>query len=75
MSEVHTGTNEEAVSEPRLEEPVLISLVDVNMAAEDQLHVARVVQEHQKPGPNPNLHNRFLVIRYTFLQEVLEDVW
>lgn len=58
-----TSADEKSVSEPRLEESVFISLVNVHMTAQDKLHVTRVIQEHQESGPNPDLHNTFLVER------------
>lgn len=44
---IHTGGDEKTVSEPGLEETVLGGLVDVDVARQDDLDVARVHQEDQ----------------------------
>lgn len=48
-----TCTDKQTVSKPRLEEPVIVSLVDMDVATEDQLYITRIVQEDNEPGSNP----------------------
>ena len=50
-----TGGDEEAVSEPGLEESVLLGLVNVDVAGEDDLNVTGVNQEDDQLGADPHL--------------------
>lgn len=54
---IHTGRDEKTVSEPRPEETVFGGLIDVDVARQDDLDVARVHQEDQQLRPEPDLND------------------
>jgi hypothetical protein len=53
--------DEETVAKPWLEEPVLGSLVNVDVAAQDQLDVVGMSQENEEPGSCPKLDHVFVL--------------
>lgn len=69
-----TSADEESVAQPRLEEAVLGRFVDVHVAAEDELDVGRVEQEHDEFGPNPELAHRIEVISDALLEDRPEHI-
>lgn len=66
-----TAGDQETVSEPGLEEPVLVGFVDVHVTREDHFHVARVCQEDQQFRSKPYPDDVIVVVR--FVEDVLED--
>ncbi|TGZ57461.1 hypothetical protein DBV15_09539, partial [Temnothorax longispinosus] len=60
---IRTGGDEETVSEPRLEETIFGGLVDVDMARQDDLNVARVHQEDQQLWSEPQLDDLIVLER------------
>lgn len=71
---VLTSADEESVAQPRLEEAVLGRFVDVHVAAEDELDVGRIEQEHDEFGPNPELAHRIKVISDALLEDRPEHI-
>lgn len=52
-----TATNQKAISQPWLEETILIGFVEMHLAAEDNFHINGVGQENDQFRPNPHASN------------------
>lgn len=57
MTIIRTGRDKETVSKPGLEETILGRLVDINVARQDDLNVARIHQENQQLRSEPNFND------------------
>lgn len=53
---IDTSTDKESIAKPRLEESIVLSLIDVNVAAQDEFDVTGVIQKDHKTRSNPQLH-------------------
>lgn len=71
---VPTSTDKKTISKPGLEESVVVSFVNENVAAENQFDVPGVVQEHHQSGANPQFYHTLLVVGHALGDEVLEDI-
>lgn len=50
-----TCTDQQSIPQPGLEELVLGGLVDVDVTAEEELHVTGIIDEHHQLGADPHL--------------------
>lgn len=68
-----TTADQQTIAEPRLEEAILVGLLDVNAAVEDQLDVQRIGQKDDQLGPDPNASH--ILIGFAQLQCQFEDLY
>jgi len=50
-----TCADQQSIAQPGLEELVLGGLVDIDVAAQQQLHVPGIIDEDHQLGPDPHL--------------------
>lgn len=68
-----TCTDEQSISQPRLEETVFRRFVDVHVTAEQQFHITWIHQEDDQLRTDPDFDD--LVEVLSFLDNVAEDGW
>lgn len=69
---VVAAADQQPVAQPRLEEPVLVRLLDVHAAVEDQLDVGRIGEHHHQLGADPDADD--VLVGLAQAQRHLEDL-
>lgn len=70
---IHTCTDEQSISQPRLEEAIFRRFVDVHVTAEQQFYITWIYQEDDQLRSDPDFDDLIEVL--SFLDYVAEDGW